>query len=210
MRSRPPVLLGALAAVLLALVPSAIGRGQSGFSADERRRLEAGELVERPAPSERDGHRYLGGTSYRVVERPLDEVWRALRDFEHYAPMLPNTHESTVVERHRDGVVLRIGHSYGPVSAHYHLHVTLHERAHRVDYDLDETRPHDIDAAHGFCELSRFAGGRTLVTWAGRVDPGGSFLLEPLRPEIQRWLLRVPATLRAYLVEGSGRERYRD
>jgi carbon monoxide dehydrogenase subunit G len=207
MRLGRSLLLGAFAA--LSLSPVSL-RAQDGFGADERRHLDAGELVERPSRTERGGRRYVGGTSYRVVERPLEEVWRALHDFEHYEHMLPNTHESTVVEPHRNGAVLRIGHSYGPVSAHYHLHVTFEERQHRVDFDLDETRPHDIDAAHGFCEVSAYEGGRTLVTWAARVDPGSSFFLEPLRPEIQRWLLRVPSTMRTYLVEGSGRDRYRD
>lgn len=205
------LLVRALAVACLALaLPPALGAGQAGFSATERRMLAMGELVERPSPAERAGRRYVGGTSYRVVDRPVDEVWRALHDVDRYQEMLPSTNETTVVERHRNGAVLRMGHTYGPIAAHYHLHLTFDERAQRLDFVLDETRPHDIDAAHGFCEVSSFEGGRTLVTWAGRVDPGASILIEPMRPEIQRWLLRVPSTMRSYLVDGHGRDRYRD
>jgi hypothetical protein len=205
-----PLATAALACLALAVLAPSLGAGQAGFSPTERRILAAGELVERPSPSDRGGRRFVGGTSYRVVERPAAEVWAALHDFDHYQQMLPSTNDTAVVERRRDGAVLRVGHSYGPISARYYLLVTFDERARHLEFRLDDSRPHDIDAAYGFCEVSRFDGDRALVTWAGRVDPGASILIEPMRPEIQRWLLRVPSTMRSYLQDGGGRDRYRD
>lgn len=196
--------------VLLLCALPALAAAQAGFSPTERRMLTRGELVERPSPVDRGGHRYVGGTSYRVVDRSVDEVWRALHDFDSYEHMLPSTNETTVVEGGRTHAVVRVGHVYGPVSARYHLAVSFDDREHRLEFELDGTRPNDIEAAHGFCEVTAYEGGRSLVTWAGRVDPGSSFVIEPMRPEIQRWLLRVPSTMRSYLVDGAGRDRYRE
>jgi carbon monoxide dehydrogenase subunit G len=187
------------------------GAAQSGFSAAERRAIGNGELVERPSPEARGALRYLGGASYRVLERPIDEVWRGINDIGNYRHMLPNTSESTVVERSGNDAVLRVGHHYGLVSASYHLRVHFDETDHHLDFSLDGSRSNDIAAARGFCELRSYEGdaNRTLITWAARVDPGSSILLDPVRPEIQRWVLRVPSTMRTYLVDGAGRDRYR-
>lgn len=194
--------------VIGCLAPSLLG-AQSGFSAAERRAIASGELVERPTPERRN---YLGGASYRVLDRPIAEVWRGLHDVGNYRHMLPNTSESTVVETRGATSVLRIGHHYGLVSASYHLRLTYDDDAHHLDFALDESRPNDIASARGFCEVQSYDGdaNRTLITWAARVDPGSSVLLDPIRPEIQRWVLRVPSTMRTYLVDGSGRDRYRD
>jgi hypothetical protein len=206
----------ALAAVLLAaaavapFAPGLVGGAQSGFTSAERRAIAAGELVERPSVDAR-GARYLGGASYRVIDRPESEVWQALHDGGNYRYMLPNTSESTVVQTTEDGLVLRVGHHYGMVGATYHLRLRFDDAEQRLEFGLDPSRSNDIASARGFCELSRYDAdpNRTLVTWAARVDPGDSMFLDPLRGEIQRWVLRVPSTMRTYLIDGSGRGRYR-
>lgn len=200
--------LTASALALAALVGPA--HAQSGFTGAERRAIASGELVERPSVDAR-GARYLGGASYRVIDRPADEVWAALHDGGNYRYMLPNTSESTVVQTTEDGLVLRVGHHYGMVGATYHLRLRFDDAAQRLEFGLDPSRTNDIASARGFCELARYDADpdRTLVTWAARVDPGDSMFLDPLRGEIQRWVLRVPSTMRTYLVDGSGRDRYR-
>jgi carbon monoxide dehydrogenase subunit G len=204
-------LLVALLSIAAIATANLAAHAQSGFSSGERRAIASGELVERPSGESRGARQYLGGASYRVIDRPAAEVWQALNDSGNFRHMLPNTSESAVVQRYDDGVVLRIGHHYGLIGASYHLRLRYHDDTRHLDFELDTSRSNDIAAARGFCEVSQYDGdvNRTLVTWAARVDPGAAIFLAPLRPEIQRWVLRVPSTMRTYLIDGSGRDRYR-
>lgn len=204
------LLLAVMLGVATIATANLAAHAQSGFSSTERRAIASGELVERPSGESRGGRHYLGGASYRVIDRPADEVWEALHDSGNFRHMLPNTSESSIVQRHDDGVVLRIGHHYGLIGASYHLRLRYHDDTRHLDFELDPSRSNDIAAARGFCELSQYDGdaNRTLITWAARVDPGPAIFLAPLRPEIQRWVLRVPSTMRTYLIDGSGRDRY--
>jgi hypothetical protein len=205
---RRPFQLWIAAAAALSCV--AIAQAQ-GFSSEERAALDRGEIVRRPSEETRDGHHFVGGSSYAVINRPLAEVWRALRDVPRFSSMLPSTRSSRVVSETASETIARIEHAYGPVSASYHLRMVWDDVSHHLQFDLDPSRPHDIDAAHGFCDLTRWPGdaSRTVITWAGRADPGSSILFEPFRGQIQDVILDVPRAMRDYLA-GSGRDRYRD
>lgn len=201
---------GALVAALLAVAGAAGAQG-GGFTAAERTALASGEIVRRHSDETRDGYHYVGGSSYAVIPRPISEVWRALRDVQHFSAMLPSTRSSRVISESERETIARIEHAYGPVAATYHLRMTWDDSQHHLDFDLDRSRPHDIEAAHGFCDLTRWPGdpSRTVVTWAGRADPGPSILFEPFRGQIADVILDVPRVMRDYLM-GSARERYRD
>jgi carbon monoxide dehydrogenase subunit G len=209
MRSRQRAAAG-LVFVAVALVAAAV-HAQTGFSAAERATLESGGVVRRPSDEYRDGHHFVGGASYAVIPRPVAEVWRALQDVPSFSSMLPSTRSSRVVLENDRETIARIEHAYGPVSATYYLRMTFDTARHHLEFDLDASRPHDIDAAHGFCDLTSWPGdsSRTVVTWAGRADPGSSILFEPFRSQIADVILDVPRAMRDYLA-GSGRDRYRD
>ncbi|MCZ7681026.1 MAG: penicillin-insensitive murein endopeptidase [Sandaracinaceae bacterium] len=73
MRGRARWTLGLVAASLacLALVlPALAQQTERGFSADERRRLEEGELVARPVARRRGALRSIGGSSWQVIDQP--------------------------------------------------------------------------------------------------------------------------------------------
>ncbi len=200
----------AVLAALLGVAGAAVAQG-GGFTAAERTALARGEVVRRHSDETRDGYHYVGGSSYAVIPRPVSEVWRALRDVQHFSAMLPSTRSSRFSSESERETMACIEHGYGAVAATYHLRLTWDESQHHLDFDLDRSRPHDIEAAHGFCDLSRWPGDptRTVVTWAGRADPGASILFEPFRGQIADVILDVPRVMRDYLM-GSARERYRD
>lgn len=203
---------GAFLALSAALLSSGLAAAQTGgFTVEERRALDNGEVVRRPSDEHRDGHHYVGGASYAVIPRPLAHVWRALRDVPRFSSMLPSTRSSRVVAENDRETIALIEHAYGPVAATYHLRLRWDDARHHLEFDLDRSRPHDIEAAHGFCDLTRWPGdaSRTVVTWAGRADPGPSILFDPFRGQISEVILDVPRVMRNYLM-GSARDRYTD
>ncbi len=212
MRGRARWTLGLVAASLACLalvVPALAQQTERGFSADERRRLEEGELVARPVARRRGALRLIGGSSWQVVDQPPEVTWRALCDAPSYRHMLPAAQEARVVS-HRPGQrVVRVSHAVGFVSARYHLRMRYDHDRRDVSFSLDEQRPNDLRAAWGFLSVAPFEDdpSRSLVSYGVMADVGGGVLGGIMRGQIHEWMLRVPTTIRDYL-HGSGRTRY--
>jgi carbon monoxide dehydrogenase subunit G len=216
-RHRDPEMLrrtSQLIALALVLAAGAAGRsgaqqGQSGFSADERATLDSGRIVVRRRTERRGGLTHFGGTSFQRIDRPLDQVWRAVRDPSNYRSLLPQVESVRTVSRGEHEAVVRLEHAYSVVHAAYHLRVTFDDTRHDLSFDLDPRRPNDVRAARGFCSLQRWPGaeGSTLVSWGilAAVDDG--LVGGIVRPQLHDWMLRVPTTMRSYL-HGAGRERF--
>lgn len=206
--------LGTVTAALGCIVLLAgVARAQEtdGFTADERQRLDRGELVVRPVTRRRGSLRLIGGSSWQVVERSVSETWRALCDPRSYRSMLPAAQEARVVA-HRPGErVVRVTHAAGFVSASYHLRMQYDHDRHDIAFRLDEGRPNDLRAAWGFIAVGPYRDDpeRALVSYGVMADVGGGVLGGIMRGAIHDWMLRVPSTIRGYL-HGAARYRYRD
>src|SRR5688500_10513141 len=75
----------ALCALLCALLASDLAGGTASagteggsFTAEEWRRLDAGETIVRPASRMQGDVRLLGGSSWQVIDAQPSAVWRAL------------------------------------------------------------------------------------------------------------------------------------
>ncbi|AKF05424.1 SRPBCC family protein [Sandaracinus amylolyticus] len=211
--ARRAAVIAALACALGVLLPlstaQTIGAQDRGFSDAERSVLAAGRLIARRRVEQRGNLVHFGGTSFQTVDRPLTEVWRAVRDPANYRNLLPQVESVSVVSRGEHEGVIRIEHAYGLIRAAYHLRLRFADGRHDLTFDLDATRPNDVRSARGFMTLSEWPGdpGRTLVTWGilAAVDEG--ILGGLVRPQLHAWMLRVPTTMRSYL-QGRGRSRF--
>ncbi|MEM9864704.1 MAG: hypothetical protein AAF938_24090 [Myxococcota bacterium] len=189
-------------------VAQAQGNLRRRLSASERASIERGELVVRPTTERRGPLRLFGGTSYILVDLPVDAVWRALNDTSpHYRHMLPQVESAREVSRDANRErQIEFHHDVGPVDASYTLRFEFDASRRAVIFRLVPERPHDIRAAWGFFRL-RARGQRTLVTFGAMVDAGDGLLTGALRERLHEWVLKIPWTFRRY-VEGSGRGRY--
>jgi len=214
-RSRLSVIV--LAGVLAVLATMGIATGAparaqvatGAFTAEERTRLERGQLVSRPhVPSARED--WLGGVSFEVIERPPAEVWRALGDVPAYRHMLPGTDLARDDGLEGGARLVFIRQSSMGFTASYWLHMRANDVTRSVSFELDRNRPHDVAEARGFLEVQSYPGQprRTLVSWGVRTVLGGGALEGMLRDIIEPWLLRVPSTIKSYL-GGSPAGRYR-
>jgi hypothetical protein len=211
MHARVGAALATLAATLISLAALEGAGAQDrhgGFDVDERARLSAGQLVSRPhPPTQRDP--WLGGVSFQVVDRPPDEVWRALLDLEAYAYMLPGTDRTRDDGLEGGARILYVRQSQMGISAQYSLRLRHDGVTRRVEFEMDRDRPHDVEDARGFVEIQPYRRARTLVTWGVRAVLGMGAIEPMVRGLVEPWLLRVPTTIKEYL-EGRGRDRYRE
>jgi hypothetical protein len=210
-----PTAMSSVLAVLLAsaslpgAAPPARAEAGAEFSEAERNSLQAGRLVTRRRTERQGSTIHFGGTSFQTIERPLHEVWRAVRNPSMYRELLPNVHAIQVVERSADDAVVRFEHTYGPIRAGYHLRLTFSERSTDVSFVLDTSRPNDVRSARGFLTLSPWPNdpNRTLVSWGILAGVDDGFVSGLVRPQLHDWMLRVPTTMRRFL-QGRGRTRF--
>jgi hypothetical protein len=208
-RKRALLVLTLAAALGASAVAAQDSSQDAGFDADERRRLDAGELVAHPVTRYRGRTRLIGGSSFQLVERSPAATWRALMDVENLHHMLPAGEASDVVARTASERIVRLRHNAGIASATYHLRLRYDHERRDISFRLDDRRTNDLSAAWGFLSVTAIDGepDRALVSWGVMADLGMGMLGGVLRGTVHEWLMRVPSTIRDYL-QGAARDRY--
>ncbi|MCA9531722.1 MAG: SRPBCC family protein [Myxococcales bacterium] len=206
MKNRLATALVASVLTLFPLVAAAQG-GVEGLSSYEQSRLAAGHLVARAERAADDPGR-LGGHSWQVVDLPPDVVWSAVRDASRYRDILPGVQAVRVASAHDDAMRVEVVQGRGSISVRYHMLVRFNDARRLAMFRLDTTKRNDVQAAWGFVRVRPYAGGKSLVSFGALTDLEQPTLTSTfVRASIDRALLAVPASLKAY-VEGAGRDRY--
>ena len=212
--ARGAFVLGLVCALLGVLWADSGARAQSGrFTAEERRRLVAGELVRRATTRTEHGSRYIGGTSWQRVRAPQSEVWSALLDIRQYPRLIPGVVEARLVEarlvedravpdravadRGSDRVIF-LRHRYSFIHAAYFAKMHIDEGSHTVRFELDRSRPHDVEDGRGFITVAPYRGRESIVTWGVLADVGAGLITGVLAPLLHDWILRVPWCVRGH------------
>jgi len=200
--------LFALALGLAQLGPSpawAGMRSSDGFSAQERARLEAGELVARPRSQRRGALNLTGGTSFQVIDAPPDVVWAALLDTGNYPHTMPRVLEARVVGRGPDSrtVYVRQG-AAGLIERSYYLNIKHDAERRDITFVIDDSRPHDVKAAWGFYTVRPHGAQRTLIGYGVMADVGGGLLTRIAGSSMQEWMLRPPNMLKGFIERAGG------
>ncbi len=197
-----------LAALLLGAL-FASGAEAQGFSASETRRLRRGRLVTRPETQRRGDLLLVGGTSFQVIDEPIEVVWAAIKDTNAYRHYLPEVERVRTVSRGRNGrgKVISVLHKRGPLEASYHLRLDFSESRHTAQFRVDSGHDNDVREGWGYIQVQAYGEHRSMVTWAILADIGSGIAIGLLREEIQRWILQVPLLMKRYL--GWAADRYR-
>lgn len=188
-----------------------LGEGQGprrGFTSEEQQSLESGGLVVRRQARRRGDLHLIGGTSYQVINRTPEEVWRAVLDTPRYTRFLPQLREARVIERATNRKLVFLRHAQGPVDASYFITQQLEHGARTLHFRVDPSRPSDLGEGWGFIQVAGYATSKAIVTFGIFADVGQGILAGLVRPSIHYWMMQVPALLKRYL-RGSGRHRYR-
>jgi hypothetical protein len=192
--SRPLVWL-ALGAASLALLAPVSAQQRSGFAPAERAALLAGELVRRDQSHLEAGRMLYGGASWQRIEAPPERVWERVVELRALTELIPSVDEARLVGEDDASRLVWLHHSYGIAETAYHVRMRLDHERHILSFELDPTRPHDIDAGRGHLELTPYRGG-TIVAWGMLVDPGRGLVMDLFGPMLAEWLLLPPRCLR--------------
>lgn len=179
------------------------------FSAAERKKLAAGEVVRQElATSRRNG--FYGGSGWVIVDAPAEMVMAALVDWNSYVRAFPNTVEVRELSRKGDRSLVRMRLGHPVISVTYHLEMQRDEQKLTLSFKQVSTHPSDLDDIRGYWRLFPQKDGRTLAVYVVAINvPMG--IVNMVGPKFENdtvhGILGVPRYLKRW-VEGKGRKLY--
>jgi hypothetical protein len=178
----------------------------AGFTADERERLQRGELIQRPASRDHGGLRLMGGSSWQLIDSPPEVVWQALLDTPRYPRFLPQVAEARLIKEKGGTRRVFVKHG-GLASASYYVSLRVETPLRDIRFRIEESGAVGVRAAWGFYSLRPYGEGKTLLAFGIMADIGDGLLTAIVRGQVHEWMLKVPWMVKRF-VEGSGRHLY--
>jgi len=191
--------------IAVGLVTSVLVAGRPAVaSEDEGAKLASGRPVVREENVEREGHRYVGGVSYILIDAPLDQVVAALQDVGAYSQILPQTRSVRWVGLSRKGDAL-VEIEQGNAIAHGKYTVRVRRErgsdegsAETIRFWIDRRYSHDLDDASGFFHVETRGKG-TLLTYVVLVDLGHGIVSHFFESRVRRAALSTPVLVKHYV-----------
>jgi ribosome-associated toxin RatA of RatAB toxin-antitoxin module len=154
----PALVAGALVAVVSAAAPD--------LSADERRRLAAGEVLVRDALPPKASTSARGGTALALVRAAPEAVWRVLTDYPGHSRYYPRVVAAELVKGDERHALVRYEVAIGPFSFAFHMDKYPDAKRHRIEWHLADGQSHGLFRENsGYWQVDP-ADGASLVTYA--------------------------------------------
>ena len=144
----------------------ASGEASLGLSADQQRRLVAGEVVLLDTLPPGASASARGGTAVGLVRAAPDRVWPVLVDYRGHPRYYPRVVSAELVEADAQHAVVRYEVTVGPFSFAFHMIKFPDPVRRRIEWHLDATHPNNFFKENtGYWQVQPAEGG-SLVTYA--------------------------------------------
>jgi ribosome-associated toxin RatA of RatAB toxin-antitoxin module len=149
------------------LATAASGAASLGLSADQQRRLAAGEVVVLdmlpPGASASAG----GGTALGLVRAAPERVWPVLVDYRGHPRYYPRVVSAELVEADAQHALVRYEVGVGPFSFGFHMLKYPDAVRRRIEWHLDAKHANNFFRENsGYWQVDPAEGGGSLVTYA--------------------------------------------
>jgi len=158
--------------------PAAVGGVESGplarFSPEQREKLLAGEaiyeyVIQDGTSSSPSGY----GKASVLVKAPADRCFQSFCEFDKHAQYFPHMTASRVVASEGDFLILYKELSFTVKTVKYYIRYKVDPAAHRVDFEMDQSRPLDIKDSGGYFHFIAVSPDTTLFDYAlTKAEPG--------------------------------------
>ena len=190
-----------LAVVLTTAVSLVVCNAYAGINLTpkETQQLAAGWQVRHPLPSS-GKNSVIAGTSFILINAPVDKVWNALNEVPAWSKIFPNTFSCKAVASKGNSMLvkMKIGNRF--FTFDFFLTIALDKQKKTLSYDLNKDKPADIEEARGKVRLFPQPGGRTLVVFTTLVKVPFGAIISLMGDKIVRIMeeriLSVPKSLK--------------
>ncbi len=148
----------------------------SRFDEDQLKTLQAGEPVCVSTVTTEEGADPAGhGQCSIIVKAPMDKCFEIMEKIDQQVHWTPYKTRSKIVSRDDNKLLIDNEYVIYGVSIEYHSIYTIIEKKHRLEFEIDKSRPHDFEENSGFYQLEKIDGDKTLLTFgAYKLDVGFS------------------------------------
>jgi hypothetical protein len=164
----------------------------------ERALLANGQIITKPVQFERGSSKYVGGLASGLVPATPERVFQAIQEPDALLAMLPKTKRVTLVDTDASSKRLELLQGNSFVDATYTVKLVPSDKPGELTFQMDRSRPHDIDDVYGYFKVERFDDKRSLVTVAAAVDVGSDFTNLLFGKRVQEVILSTPYAMRTY------------
>ena len=160
---RGPALLGALVSITIGLA-AAGGAVSLDLSADQHRRLAAGEVVVLDTLPPGGGTSAGGGTAVARVRAAPERVWPVLVDYPGHPRYYPRVVSAELVEADGQHALVRYEVGVGPFSFGFHMVKYPDAVRRRIEWHLDPSRPNNFFRENtGYWQVDAAEGGSLVI-----------------------------------------------
>ena len=148
----------------------------SRFNYQQLKKLRAGEpvCVFKVDSGESENMPGYGQCSI-IFNAPIKKCFEILSNIENQVHYAPGKKKSKVVSKNGDKLLVDNEYRFYGATISYHSIYTLDEKTHRLGWEIDKSRPHDLDENSGCFQLEKIDEETTLLTYgATRFDIGFS------------------------------------
>jgi len=155
------------------------------FSSEEQKNLLAGKPIYRFQKSADAEGKYSGyGQCWAIINSPIDTCFKIFLEFEKQYQYYPRKTKSEVVNRKPNQVWLLNVFDFYLAEISYTVLYTIDPNRYRIEFQLDQNYPHNLNDTSGFFWFEKMDDQKTLFTYAAvKVDTG----------------LKVPSFIQQYL-----------
>lgn len=166
------------------------------LTALEKAHLARGETLVEPTVHVRNGARFVGGVSYRILDFSAAHLSAVLRSPEKWRVLLPRVDNVKLLSVDKNGHAhVRIEHKVGPFGGGYEVVLAFNDGGRYGRFWVNKNADNDIVDGWGFVRLVQLPGGKTLVTWGVLFDVGEGVTRTLFEAKLQRAALDVPRRL---------------
>jgi hypothetical protein len=188
-----------LVAAALAVSPWGVHASIEAPSAEEWRRVLAGEYVSHPRREQNGEQSFIGGTAWQRIDAPADEVWQVVALPELYRHLLPYAIDAMAEEQ---DVVIRHKVITGEVA--YRLRFEPHHDLRVLQFRVPSAWG-ALRAGAGELRVTALDARSCVVTWSIMAVPDVGVIGTVFSGAVQRAMLDVPKLLRRYMARRTAR-----
>ena len=146
----------------------------SRFDAQQLKKLKAGEPVCTVKLNSEEANATAGeGYCTIIINAPIDKCFEIIVKIDEQVYYVPNKTKSDIVSREGNRLLIDNVYRYYGTTTAYHSIYTIFDKNYRMEYEIDQSRPHDLAENSGFYQFVKIDRQNTLLTYGStRLDVG--------------------------------------
>ena len=136
------------------------------FNDQQIKKLQAGEPVCKYIKTKEESSVTAGnGECSIIINAPIDRCFEILSKIDLQVHYVPNKIQSKIVNKSGDKLLIYNEYRFYGITVKYHSIFTIDKKNYRIEFEIDKSKPHDLDENTGFYQLEKIDEKTTLLTY---------------------------------------------